>query len=89
MPVSCTISVTIVAPTGTEVDGLSTTIFVLGPEKGLKLMEKIPGADALIAYEEKDGKIAITMTKGFQYKFKKSNVEGEDNVNWHVVASDQ
>ena len=89
MPVSGTISVTIVAPTGTEVDGLSTTIFVLGPEKGLKLMEKIPGADALIAYEEKDGKIAITMTKGFQYKFKKSNVEGEDNVNWHVVASDQ
>lgn len=88
MPVSGTISVTIVAPTATEVDGLSTTVFVLGYEMSLALIKKVSGADALIAYEGKDGKIAIAMTKGFHDKFKKISVEGEDNVKWHVVASD-
>lgn len=88
-PVSGTIATTIIAPTGTQVDALSTIVFVLGHEKGLKLIKKIPNADALIAYEEKDGKIMIDMTKGFADKFKKTNVKGEDNVKWHVVASNQ
>jgi len=70
-PVSGTIATTIVAPTGTEVDVLSTIVFVLGREKGLELIKKIPNADAMIAYEEKDGKIAIDMTQGFKDKFKK------------------
>ena len=87
MPVSGTIAVTIVAPTGTDVDALSTSVFVLGPEKGLKLIGKIPNADASITYE-KDGKIMIDMTSGFENKFKKTNIKGENNVKWHVVASD-
>ncbi|HHT9145641.1 MAG TPA: FAD:protein FMN transferase [Candidatus Wunengus sp. YC61] len=70
-PVSGTIATTIVAPTGTEVDALSTSVFVLGHEKGMELIKKIPNADAMIAYEEKDGKIAIDMTEGFKNKFKK------------------
>ncbi len=88
-PVSGTIATTIIAPTGTEVDALSTSTFVLGHEKGLELIKKIPHADAMIAYEGKDGKITIDMTKGFADKFKKTTVEGEDNVKWHVVASNQ
>ena len=88
MPVNGIIAVTIVAPTGTEVDALSTSAFVLGPEKGLKLIRKIPNADASIAYE-KDGKIMIDMTNGFENKFKKTNIEGENNVRWHVVAPNQ
>ncbi|OHB35663.1 MAG: hypothetical protein A2Y09_09240 [Planctomycetes bacterium GWA2_39_15] len=88
MPVNGIIAVTIVAPTGTEVDALSTSAFVLGPEKGLKLIKKIPNADALIAYE-KDGGIMIDMTNGFENKFKKTNIEGENNVRWHVVAPNQ
>jgi thiamine biosynthesis lipoprotein ApbE len=87
-PVSGTIATTIVAPTSTQVDALSTSVFVLGHEKGLELIKKIPNADALIAYEEKGGKIMIDMTKGFADKFKKTNVKGEDNVRWHVVTSD-
>ena len=70
-PVSGTIATTIVAPTGTEVDALSTSVFVLGHEKGMELIKKIPNADAMIAYEEKDGKMAMDMTQGFKDKFKK------------------
>ncbi|HHT9109636.1 MAG TPA: FAD:protein FMN transferase, partial [Candidatus Brocadiaceae bacterium] len=61
----------IVAPTGTQVDALSTSVFVLGPEKGLNLIKKIPGAEAMIVYE-KDGKLAIDMTQGFKEKFTKT-----------------
>ena len=71
MPVNGIIAVTIVAPTGTEVDALSTSVFVLGHEKGMELIKKIPNAEAMIAYEEKDGKITIDMTEGFKDKFKK------------------
>lgn len=71
-PVSGVITTTIVAPTATEVDALSTSVFVLGPEKGLKMIDKIPGADALIMYEGKDGKIMIDMTRGFKEKFRKT-----------------
>ncbi|MFO0795682.1 MAG: FAD:protein FMN transferase [Candidatus Brocadiaceae bacterium] len=71
-PVSSgTIATTIVAPTGTQVDALSTSVFVLGPEKGLNLIKKIPGAEAMIVYE-KDGKLAIDMTQGFKEKFTKT-----------------
>ncbi|MFN3532871.1 MAG: FAD:protein FMN transferase [Candidatus Brocadia sp.] len=88
-PVSGTIAVTIVAPTGTQVDALSTSIFVLGPENGMKLIKNIPDAHAMIAYEGKDGKLMIDMTRGFEEKFKKTSVQGGDNVRWHVVASNQ
>ncbi|MCF6155761.1 MAG: FMN-binding protein [Candidatus Brocadia sp.] len=88
-PVNGTIAVTIVAPTGTEVDALSTSVFVLGPEKGMKLIQDIPDTHAMIAYEGKDGKLMIDMTRGFADKFKKTSVQGEDNVGWHVVASNQ
>ena len=88
-PVSGTIAVVIVAPTGTAVDALSTSVFVLGHERGLKLISKIPDADAMIAYEGKDGKIMIDMTPGFEKKFKKLNNKGESNVKWHVVSPDK
>jgi len=46
--VDSTRSVTILGPDATTTDGLSTTIFVLGPEKGLELVEKLNGIDAVI-----------------------------------------
>ncbi|HHT9136897.1 MAG TPA: FAD:protein FMN transferase, partial [Candidatus Wunengus sp. YC60] len=48
-PVSGTIATTIVAPTGTEVDALSTSVFVLGHEKGMELVKRIPNVEAMIA----------------------------------------
>ena len=41
-------SVTILGPEATLTDGLSTSVFVLGPEKGLALINQLPGIDAII-----------------------------------------
>lgn len=41
-------SVTILGPEATFTDGLSTSVFVLGPDKGLALINRLPGIDAII-----------------------------------------
>jgi len=41
-------SVSIIGPLGFDTDPLSTTVFVLGPEKGLALINSLPGFDAVI-----------------------------------------
>ncbi len=41
-------SVTILGPDATFTDGLSTSVFVLGPEKGIELVNRLPGIDAII-----------------------------------------
>jgi len=53
--VQSTRSVTILGPDAITTDGLSTTLFVLGPQKGLALAERLEGIDAVII--DKDGKI--------------------------------
>ncbi|MGH8494837.1 MAG: FAD:protein FMN transferase [Gammaproteobacteria bacterium] len=41
-------SATVIGPNATRTDGLSTAIFVLGPEKGLELIEGLPDVEAVI-----------------------------------------
>lgn len=41
-------SATVIGPDATTTDGLSTTLFVLGWEKALKLVESLPGIEAVI-----------------------------------------
>lgn len=41
-------SVTILGPDTTFTDALSTSVFVLGPDKGLALIDRLPGIDAII-----------------------------------------
>jgi len=41
-------SVTIVANTATVADGLSTGVFILGPEKGMALIERLPDVEGVI-----------------------------------------
>lgn len=41
-------SVTILGPQTTFTDALSTSVFVLGPDKGLQLIDSLPGVDAII-----------------------------------------
>lgn len=48
-------SVSILAPTATMTDGLTKPVFILGPEKGLALIEKLKGVDAIVI--DKDGKL--------------------------------
>jgi thiamine biosynthesis lipoprotein len=47
-------SVTVVARSGALADGLATAASVLGPEKGLKLIDETPGAAALFVWLEND-----------------------------------
>jgi thiamine biosynthesis lipoprotein len=54
-------SVSIVAPTAMAADALSTAVFVLGAERGMDLVSRTPGTDALLV--SKSGQ--ITSTKGF------------------------
>jgi len=42
------ISVSILGPRGFDTDPLSTTVFVLGLEKGMQLLKQMPGYDAII-----------------------------------------
>lgn len=42
------ISVTVLGPKGVDTDPLSTTVFVLGVEKGLKLVNRLQGIDCVI-----------------------------------------
>ncbi len=46
--VTSTWSATVIGPDATTTDALSTTLFVLGPEKGLQLIESLSGIDAII-----------------------------------------
>lgn len=40
-------SATIIGPTATQTDGLSKTAFILGPDKALEIIEKLPDVDAV------------------------------------------
>jgi FAD:protein FMN transferase len=48
-------SATILGPTATETDGMSKTAFVLGPEKALEIINRMPQYDAI--FVTPDGKI--------------------------------
>lgn len=48
-------SVTIIGPDATTTDGLSTSVFVLGPERGIQLVERIGDVDAVIV--RRDGRV--------------------------------
>ena len=51
-------SVTVVARDGLTADGLDTGIFVMGRERGLALVERLPGVGAMIV--DRDGKVWVS-----------------------------
>lgn len=51
-------SVTILAPDATTSDALSTTVFVLGPERGLALIEQFEDVDAIII--DRNGEMSLS-----------------------------
>ncbi|MEO6366365.1 MAG: FAD:protein FMN transferase [Steroidobacteraceae bacterium] len=55
-------SVTIIASNATRTDGLSKTVFILGPKAGLEFINKLPDADAIVIAA--DGKVSYS--KGLQ-----------------------
>lgn len=56
--------VTVIAPDGITADSLSTAISVLGPEKGLRLIELTPNTDAQIL-RKPDKEIQVSASRGF------------------------
>ncbi len=67
------LSVTIVAPSSTEADGLSTAAFVLGLEKGMQLIVRYGNAEAIFITTDKK----IYMTEGLEKLFTLSDESGE------------
>lgn len=65
------VSVTVQAPTATEADGLATAVFVLGPERGLKLINRLPNVEAIIIFE-RDGQLEWKASSRLKKKFKMS-----------------
>jgi thiamine biosynthesis lipoprotein len=57
-------SVTVIAPEGITADGLDTAACVLGPDKGLALIESTPGAAGLFVRITKDGQ-EVRESKGW------------------------
>ncbi len=55
-------SATVIGPDATTTDALSTTVFILGPQKGLQLIESLPGVDAIII----DNQAKIHYSSGLQ-----------------------
>ena len=57
-PTEGVLSVTVIGPDATITDGLSTTLFVLGRERALEVIEKFPGYEAVIV--ESDGRVSYS-----------------------------
>jgi len=51
-------SVTVIAKEGVVADGLDTGIFVMGPERGMELAERLPDVEAVIV--DRDGNIGVS-----------------------------
>lgn len=60
-------SVTVVAKDGTMADGLDTGIFVLGPEQGMALIERLPDVEAIIV--DQDGE--VTVSSGLRHRLRR------------------
>ena len=63
------VSVTVWTKTAMDADIMATAIFVLGPQKGLKLVENMDDVEALIFFE-RDGSIRNVMSSGVKDKIK-------------------
>ena len=66
-PVEGMAGVTVLAPTATTADALSTTLFVLGPEQSARLLAQMPGCEALFVPDRQP--VTIRVTPGFAKTF--------------------
>jgi thiamine biosynthesis lipoprotein len=66
-------SVSIIADKSIDADALSTTVFLLGPEKGMGLVDDLPNVECIMITNDKK----ITVSSGLQDKI---NITDEDFV---------
>ncbi|HAO92705.1 MAG: hypothetical protein A2X93_00935 [Deltaproteobacteria bacterium GWC2_56_8] len=62
LPAEGTRSATIIAKDPTLADALSTAVFVMGPEKGMELIERLPDVEGVIV----DSSGSVTKSSGFR-----------------------
>ena len=62
---SDTASVTVVASSCMEADGIATALFVMGADEGLAWTEQQPGVEAMFLIHGADGKISEKFSSGF------------------------
>lgn len=60
-PARKTTSATVIASSAVDADALATGLFVMGPEKGLALAERLPGVEALLIAPD----LSVHTTSGF------------------------
>lgn len=65
MPARGCVSVTILAPSALDADALATAVFVLGPQKGTELINRLPGVEGVIFYEE-GGELKSVVSNGLK-----------------------
>jgi thiamine biosynthesis lipoprotein ApbE len=59
-------SVSVWATTGMAADALASAVSVLGPRRGLRLVRKLAGVEALVIWDrDGDGAGAMFRTRGF------------------------
>jgi thiamine biosynthesis lipoprotein len=68
-------SVTIVARNGIMADGLDTGIFVLGPERGMALIERLPDVEGVIV----DSAGNLWISTGLQHRLMIETASGDEN----------
>jgi FAD:protein FMN transferase len=65
-PLTGRLSITVIAPHGIDADSLASAVAVLGPEQGLKLIDKREGVSAYIITADDDGNhVQLFKSKSF------------------------
>jgi thiamine biosynthesis lipoprotein len=59
------VSVSIIADSCTYADGLATAVMVMGPQKGIDLINRLENIEGLIIVMENDGRLTDHVSKGF------------------------
>jgi thiamine biosynthesis lipoprotein ApbE len=63
------LSVTVVSGDGTLADALSKPPFIMGAERGLKVIESFPGTAGVIAYRKADGTRDLLVSASLRARF--------------------
>ncbi|MDR1679876.1 MAG: FAD:protein FMN transferase [Prevotellaceae bacterium] len=60
------LSVTVIAPTAIEADAYATAFMVMGISKSFELLKNLPKLEAYFIYRDKDNKMQVLYTRGFE-----------------------
>jgi thiamine biosynthesis lipoprotein len=65
MPARDLVSVTVIAPNARTADALSTTVFVLGRERGMELIESLPDVEGILIFGTDDS-LKVALSSGME-----------------------